>query len=356
MKRPFSLFLLALAALLVVERAWWLVRHQGAAEIDGAEWIWAPEAASTSVPVAFYAARDFDLDDGSTDELRFAITAEQEYQLFVNGRFVGGGSWMSGSPVDVYEVGDLLRPGRNRVLVELRSFRGVGGLLGSLFRVGESPLLVTDETWQIVRHHRKGLHEGTAALGDAPPAVSWGEPPTGRWGLVRVAREVSSPFVVPSDPVEPRDRVTWALTKSRSQLCQTLEELEASGARTDGLDLEPEQRHCEPVLVVDFGSERCGFLEVELEGRPQVPYRVWFGRRGEELPERPADELALLVPGSERWRSSHARDFSRVWIVGVGDVRSARLRLRDGAVPPVEPEEDGVWGLEPPEPSPAPTS
>lgn len=343
MKRPFAVLAAVLAVLLLLERGWSMVRADLPAELEGAEWIWAPGAAETSVPVAFYLARDFDL--ASTEEpLRFAVTAEGEYQLFVNGRFVGAGSWMQDAPLDVYDLDGLLRVGRNRILVELRSMRGAGGLLGSLFSASE-PLLVTDADWQVLRHHRKGLHEGVARLGRAPQAVSWGAPPTGRWGTVQLADGV----LQPAGKV-PRSAVTWAMEKSRTELCQSVAELEESGVRVQDLGLGPGESFCQPLLVVDFGGQGCGYLELELEAATEKAYRVWFGDRSEDLPgARTADEQIVLVPGSRRWRASHSRDASRVWIAGVDDVVGARLRLQDNTSGDEwPPPEEGVWGLEPP--------
>lgn len=353
MKRPLAVLLAVLAVLLLLERGWSVWRSDLPAEIEGAEWIWAPGAAKTSVPVAFYLARDFDLGDlagpdrrSPAEALRFALTAEGEYQLFVNGRFVGAGSWMQGEPLDVYDVTDLLRAGRNRILVELRSLRGAGGLLGSLYsEKAASPLLVTDDSWQVLRHHRKGLHEGTARLGDAPRAASWGSPPAGRWGRVSLAADVS-----PSPSFDARRGVLWATAKSRTRLCHSSAEVEKTGLRLQDLHLEAGETLCESVLVVDFERGGCGYLELDLDAGSQRSYRVWFGQRTEQLPgSRRADEQIVLVPGSRRWRAAHLRDASRVWIAGVEDVRGARLRLQEGASGGEwPPPEEGVWGFEPP--------
>ncbi len=341
---------LGLVALFVLERGLSLWQRGSVPEVVGAEWIWAEGAAETSVPVAFYAVRDFTLGpDQIAPGARVAITAADEYQLFVNGRFLGGGSWMPGSPLDVYDVAGVLQPGGNRIVVELHGFRGAGGLLASLYSDAVPFRLGTDSRWRIVRHARPGLLTGVSPLEPSRPAVSWGAPPTGRWGRVRLASEVQEAPDRPTDPLAPRDAVVWALAKSDRLLCQSRSELLETGGVPD--DLQPGKRRCEPLWQIDFAVSSCGFLELEVEGRAQVPYRVWVGEVGQEMPTRPPDEVALLVPGTSRWRSSHAHELSRLWIAGPSDVRGARLRMRTGAsaVHP-HPDSEGVWGLEPPDP------
>ena len=355
-RKALPLLGLLFVLLFLMERGLAFLRRGAVPELRASEWIWAPGAAATSVPVAFYAVRDFALTpddllgDGAARALRVAITAESEYQLFVNGRFLGGGHWAQGRPLDVYDVSSVVRPGANRILVELRSLEGAGGLLVSLFdETARKPLLVSDASWRIARHDPQGLHEGIATLERTIAAESWGPAPTGRWGRVALARDVERPPPPPADPFAPHQQVVWAASKSSRLLCQSADELRETGA--DPGNLPPGKKHCEPLVVVDFGTSQCGFVELELRGRPQVPYRVWVGGPEEALPARAPDEVALLVPGTTRWRSHQPHDLARLWIAGASDVVGARLRLHDGAAPETESEPPGgVWGFEPPGP------
>ena len=87
--------------------------------------------------MAFYAVRDFELDSPPA-RASVRILADEAYILYVNGRRVGSGAYFAGAPLDTYPLDLVLRPGWNRVAVELRSGRGAGGLLCALFAGGRS--------------------------------------------------------------------------------------------------------------------------------------------------------------------------------------------------------------------------
>jgi hypothetical protein len=153
----------------------------------GAKWIWAEGALERSEPLAFYAVRDFEL-DSPPQRASVRIVADEAYILYVNGRRVGSGAWYAGAPLDTYPIDLLLRPGWNRVAVELRSGRGAGGLLCALFGDDErAPLIASDDSWRIMRD-ATGVVDGTSAS-DGTPAQVWQSPPTGGWGVPRLAPE-----------------------------------------------------------------------------------------------------------------------------------------------------------------------
>ncbi len=161
-----------------------------------AEWIWQPFDARDHTPAAFFAARDFHL-AAPPPRARLLITADEAYIVTLNGKRIGAGAFSPdqppgpppgrrGAPLDVYEVGPLLLPGGNRLLVELRSARGAGGLLASLIDEATGRQLVgTDERWRILPRHEEGLARGWLPIGGGVPALVWGYPPIGRWGLPR---------------------------------------------------------------------------------------------------------------------------------------------------------------------------
>ena len=157
----------------------------------GAQWIWAQGALDRSEPVAFYAVRDFELDSPPA-RASARILADEAYILYVNGRRVGSSAYYAGAPLDTYPLDSLLRPGWNRVAVELRSGRGAGGLLCALFVEDDAkPLLGSDGDWRIF-HDTAGILDGMRPVADGRPALVWQSPPTGGWGVPRLARRTAA--------------------------------------------------------------------------------------------------------------------------------------------------------------------
>ena len=99
----------------------------------GACWIWAQDAANAAQPLAFWAVRDFQLmDPADLESASVVIAADESYELWLNGQRVGAGEYVQGMAADQYSVSHLLQLGSNRLVVELRSSRGAGGLLASV--------------------------------------------------------------------------------------------------------------------------------------------------------------------------------------------------------------------------------
>ena len=156
----------------------------GAPATGEAEWIWIDGQRIRRAPVAFYAVREIELEEPAPDA-ELMVLADEEYQAFVNRRWIGFGAWRPGARVDRYAVGHLLRPGRNRLVIEVRSGRGAGGLLACLVDPPTGRVLAaSDGGWRIAGQHAEGLFEGWGPIEHLPHAVSWGLPPTGRWGPV----------------------------------------------------------------------------------------------------------------------------------------------------------------------------
>lgn len=294
-----------------------------------AEWIWAEVPASRSRGLAFYAVRDVDLGETPPAVARLLISAEEEYLVWVNGRFVGSGIHRPGAPLDAYQVEDFLLPGGNRVVVLARSVRGQGGLLAALVpgvpdtSVGEvpdtsvewgKPLLVTDGSWQIVRHERTGLVEGWLPVvrresrgGEVwppeawpgmvarPPRV-WGLPPVGRWGWPRAPDTAAEPA---SDRQAARARTLWGPGEEPSRRVRFALE-----------------RPVEGVLVLRFVPPDPADPDV----RPGAPPAALVAL-GDDTPGTPhlasggpATALAVTPEDTDAWRDSVARRFAEVEI------------------------------------------
>ncbi len=288
----------------------------------GAEWIWAAGPPRASEPAAFYVGRDFTLEEVPA-AARLMVLADEEYVLYVNGRRAGANRYRTAAPMDAYPAAELLQPGTNRILVELRSARGAGGLLACLEEApGGKKLLGTDETWQVFRRHHPGLVGGWLALDGGEAAVSWGLPPVGRWRVPRPGPERRPMDELSGRPVRP-------LAVSG----------DARGVRKQ----------------FDWGRVVTGYLRLEHRAGEEVGVALLF--TGEEPPDTRqgrSEAAVLMMPGRRSWLDARPRRFRYAVVLGAQTVTGARLLpLLPGAE--AEPrtavgEEapEGAFGLDPP--------
>jgi putative heme-binding domain-containing protein len=97
-------------------------------ELGSAEWIWSPAHTKNEVPVGIcYFRKTFDLTDPDVGEVQ--VTADNEFELFVNGQAVGkGNDWRQ---LNVFEISQHLVRGRNSVSILVRNTdEGTAGLVG----------------------------------------------------------------------------------------------------------------------------------------------------------------------------------------------------------------------------------
>ncbi|HEX9670070.1 MAG TPA: hypothetical protein VGC93_11370 [Thermoanaerobaculia bacterium] len=320
-RRALLVTALALPLLAWAERAGVTAVARRVLPTGEAEWIWAEWSVRAKTPAVFYAARDFEL-DAVPAGARLLVLADEEHVLWVNGRRVGAGRYRTGAPLDVYPAADLLQPGANRILVELRSARGAGGFIARLEDGDGRFLLVTDPSWLVFRRHRPGLVRGWEPLEEGPaagePAFSWGSPPVGRWDAPR-----------PSPPRPPLDERTGRAIRPR---------------RVAG-DPAGERK------LYDFGRAVTGYLR--LEHRPNAEMDVALLLAGDRPPD-PRDRAqgaVLLMPDGRAWLDARARRFRYVLLLGAPSVTGARVLPVGGeeaaaAARPEPPE--GAFGLAPP--------
>ena len=113
--------------------------------------------------LCFRSPAGFEL-DSQPEKAELYITADSRYKLWVNGRYVARGparSYPQQQQVDCLDIGDLLKPGRNTLAVQVYQpgyshfayvHRAAAGLLCSLHCDGER-VLVSDNTWRVHRDH-----------------------------------------------------------------------------------------------------------------------------------------------------------------------------------------------------------
>lgn len=332
----------------------------GTLPTGAAEWIWDEGRHRQTGPWAFWAVRDFELPE-VPGSVRLLVLADEGYVVHVNGRRVGSNVYRDGASPDRYEVAPWLRPGANRLAVELRSARGAGGLLLALVDgAGGEPLLGTDARWTVFHRDHPGILEGWLPVSKGEPAFSWGLPPVGRWGLPseptdrasfpRVAGEPWDLRAVPPERVAVGGQVLHVLGSGDPTRAERLPWRPVGPAEASSPS---EDLGRGPVILFDWGNEVTGYLTLVHRtggGRPPGVLRV-----GTEPPEadpyRP-DATVLTVTDGGVWRDGLPRRFRYALVLGADSVVGARVE-------PVVPElldrlpaspapERGLFGLPPP--------
>jgi hypothetical protein len=162
-----------------------------------AKWIWPVGDIKAELPVAFYATHDFDLPP-KRYYTKVKIAADPEYTLYFNGTEIGSRRMAADDhTLDVYDVTPLAKTGRNRIVVAVRSEKGVGGILVALDIAPETEnYVVTNAHWKIARHWTPALLNRDVPPMERPTVI--GEPPVGRWNYLQPRDVVvaSAPSVV----------------------------------------------------------------------------------------------------------------------------------------------------------------
>jgi len=332
------LLLVGVGLLALGSRAVSAVRSRLTLPTGGAQWIWVERERTDRSPAAFYAVRDFFL-DAAPSRARLLVLADPEYVLTLNGRRIGAGQYQpAGSAgvakLDVYEVGDLLQAGGNRLVVELRSDRGAGGFLAVLKDGGGETLVRTDPEWQIFDRHHFGLMRGWLPLGpgsglESKPAFSWGLPPIGRWG-----RPVAG-------PVRPRlpEMIQGQPIPAARIPPPRIPALPASSSRR--------------MALFDWGREVTGYLTLQMPAEDGLRTAIFFTgvHPPDPLRDRPAGAV-LAMTGRRSWMDTLPRRFRYALVIGDRplaarvlpvDPEKAASLLADG-----ELKVEGVFGIEPP--------
>ncbi|HYX24839.1 MAG TPA: hypothetical protein VFC23_11850 [Thermoanaerobaculia bacterium] len=292
-----------------------------------AQWIWKDVDWDDHQPTAFYVFRDFDV-AAPPSAARLLVTADEEYVLTLNGRTIGAGAFQPGAVLDVYEVGPLLRAGANRLMIELRSSRGAGGLLAGVVDGAGRLLVGTDGRWRVFRKHELGLARGWLPLTGGVPVYVWGYPPMGRWG-------------------RPRPGAARPLLGELDELSQAAVPAVSSAPLPPVLPAATGRPPGSPVLY-DWGREVAGYLSVEVPPAetPGVALLFTGDQPPDPLRSAPGGSI-LIVPGRREWLDARARRFRYAVILGLQ--RPASLAVLPAPVPPAPVrEEKGVFGIAPP--------
>jgi putative membrane-bound dehydrogenase-like protein len=158
-------------------------------QLIGANWIWSPAHDKDAVPSGQVFFRKT-LTLGQVEFGQVHISADNQYELFVNGQSVAtGNDWRK---MDVHNVAKLLRPGQNVIAVRVTNIdEGPAGLVARVLTkepAGTFESHSTDDTWRLPA-------ADLGALGSALP-----------WGDEVVIAEEGARFVV--DPEFTIERIT----------------------------------------------------------------------------------------------------------------------------------------------------
>jgi hypothetical protein len=333
--------ILALALAVLAERARWFGRLRAAAAPE-VVWIWSGPPTRAARPESFYAVGEVELERVPA-EATLVVLADPEYLLTINGRWIGSGRYAAGGALDRYRVAPALVAGRNRILLELRSAAGAGGVALRLEDGSGRLLFASGPDWQIHRSARSAGILGEVAAAGAPAHVL-GASPLGRWGIPPAGEVRALPRRGGAAP-----RLPVAFRHSGE------DEWRRTGQRP-GRALAAAAH-----LQLDFGREIAGYLTIaarDLAADDRALLRF--------TSEPPAgidwvpDQVLLPIADAGVWRDSEPRRFRYVEIVGL----EARVRVevlpaavRDGAAsgrprpgllgiasaPPRPPVVDELW-------------
>jgi hypothetical protein len=302
-----------------------------------AQWIWAPGLEEKPSAVRFVLVRQFELPFAVSDA-RILARADQEYEVHLNGIWVGSNRYAAGT-VDAYEAGSLLQAGTNTLLVELRSTRGIGGLLFSLEITGtqgEVLRIVSDDSWGVVGRGLRSLFGKRPEL--VSPEAVWvlATPPTGRWGLPREV--ISKPTVA---DLRVGDRPLAAeriLVGPENKLWGEQGRIKRRSTRF------------RLWVTFDWGREVTGYLRFRFPAKGGTRGLVFVGAEPPDAPRQSVDTYLMSLDGRRSWTDSQPRRFRYATFVGFGSVQEAEVILTDpdASLPWLAEKRvpEGVFGLD----------
>ena len=279
-----------------------------------ASWIWLADSEELAGPVGFYAVRDCDLMEAPTRAPLITAT-DEESLVFLNAIPVGGTRYGDGTPLKSYDVSDAVKIGRNRLVVEARSFRGVGGLLMRLSAAGPEGgvEVVTDADWRIFRQSEDALFDVELDLPEGELPHVWGPVPVGRWMISSGLQAM--PTIA---EIRTTDKATFA---QRFRLWVVPRRWQDLG-KTD---------RSSPTLgnwvTFDFGEERTSYLAMrfpaQVDPESQPIGLLYLGRKPGIENRSQADAYVVAMPGQRIWLTARPQRFRYATFVGLIPVTGA---------------------------------
>ena len=324
--------LAVLALALAAERAHWFGRLRAAAAPERL-WIWTSDPARRTEPLAFLAARDFEI-SAMPASARLSVIGDPEYVVWINGERIGSGEYAAGAPFDVFEVAPRLRSGRNRVMLDLRSATGSGAFSLRIEDERGRALVASDDGWFVYRREWPGLLRGDE-LHPSERAVVLGASPLGRWGSPPLG-PLKPSFL---DAFDPR-RVLGAVSYRQ-------------GETGTWRRFRPHRRRGPELggrVEFDFGRPVRGYLHLRAETKRPRAGLVRFRERPDGDGRWQPDAIAVTIPRRGYWQDPTPRSFRYVEVVGLEEVNWAAVMPVTAAAwaalgaPPVT---SGLLGIRP---------
>ncbi|MGH9458288.1 MAG: hypothetical protein ACRD2J_11700 [Thermoanaerobaculia bacterium] len=254
-----------------------------------AAWLWSHNRVAADQPEAFLLARDFDVPPARS-YVRIRVAADPQYTLWFNGIEVGGRR-SDGITLDTYDVTAMARERGNRVVIAVRSPRGVGGVLAT---IDLAPMrqnwIVTDASWRLYREWNESIiRSGATSAGETPRVL--GSPPFGRWNYPE-ERE-GEPYPSRRAFRYPRETIRYASWLPRIEV--------KSGVAVAG-------RVPAEATAFDFGST-YGRIAVRVKPGPLRAIPIRFASEREQLEEDGLIEALVVGEGETTVVSPQRRGF-----------------------------------------------
>lgn len=250
--------------------------------LNRAEWIWAHHDMKADEPLVFFASTNFELPERRSFT-KIRVAADPLYTLYFNGVEVGDGGWSLEPGLDEWNVSELAITGVNRIVVSVRSERGVGGLIAS---VAIHPMFegiaATGPEWRI--HGRWDPTILSADTAEATPPRVLGKPPWGPWDFPELhVRERRTGAHYVHNPLSSR------LEETGRPVIQLV-----SGVPIAGIEKAR-------ATTFDFGQTVHGRLSLEMEGPTSDQLvRIRTGTSPEHLAEDVWPLEIAIAPGEKR--------------------------------------------------------
>jgi len=322
-----------LAALAAFDR-WWLPSLRRGSGMPAAQWIWAPGDWRHPRTLGFFAAADVWLEKPVT-AAKLNLTADEEFVVWVNGSRAGSGRYDRGRSMASFDLSHLLGPGGNRIVAELRSSRGAGGLLAWL-EVDGRILARSGPDWRLFHDSRPGLLRGWLPLESGEAPQIWGEAPMARWAGLTAGESAAAVF---ADRLVEPVAVEAALGVHLSASGPAIADAPPQAAGRWGRQWS--QSAPLPQLLgavaLDWEREITGYVELDFVGDGDA--LLFTSSVGLPDPARlTAATVIVRVAGQSVWRDSVPRRFR--YLIVAGEPRLVGARAYETSEP--------AWAATPP--------